>query len=393
MSIMNETPAIQGSFDPRFTRVRDVFAQNFRERDEIGAAVALTIDGRPVVDLWAGHADLMRARSWERDTIVNVFSTTKGMTALCLHQLVEQGRVDLDAPVARYWPEFAQAGKDSIPVRFLLGHRSGLAAVKEILPPEALYDWDAMVTALAAEAPWWEPGSAHGYHAVTFGWLVGEVVRRVSGKTLGTYFREAIAEPLGMDFHIGLADDQHHRVAEMSTVPLPDPAADGFQLAMVMMSNPEGISARAFMNPPSIARGPNVPEWRRAEIPGANGHSDARSLARVYGAIARGGAADGVHVLSAESIARCHTELSHGPDLVLQVSTRFGHGFMLPQDRPDARIGRGTRCFGHPGAGGSLGFADVDGKIGFGYVMNRMGPNILLDPRAIALVESVYASL
>jgi CubicO group peptidase (beta-lactamase class C family) len=165
------------------------------------------------------------------------------------------------------------------------------------------------------------------------------------------------------------------------------------QLAMAMMSDPEGISARAFMNPPSIGRGPNVPEWRRAEIPGANGHSDARSLARVYGAIARGGAAEGVHVLSSESIARCHSELSHGSDLVLQVSTRFGHGFMLPQDRPDAHIGRGTRCFGHPGAGGSLGFADVDAKIGFGYVMNRMGPNILLDPRAIALVESVYASL
>ena len=390
---MSDTPTIHGTIDPRFARVREVFAQNFRERDEIGAAVALTIDGRPVVDLWAGHADLMRSRPWERDTIVNVFSTTKGMTALCLHQLVEQGRVDLDAPVARYWPEFAQAGKGSIPVRFLLGHRSGLAAVKELLPAEALYDWDAMVTALAAEAPWWEPGSAHGYHAITFGWLVGEVVRRVSGKTLGTYFREAIAEPLGMDFHIGLSDAEHHRVAEMSTVPLPDPTADGFQLAMLMMSNPDGLSARAFMNPPSIGRGPNVPEWRRAEIPGANGHSDARSLARVYGAIARGGAADGVHVLSSESIARCHSELSHGPDLVLGVSTRFGHGFMLPQDRPDARIGNGTRCFGHPGAGGSLGFADVDAKIGFGYVMNRMGPNILLDPRAMALVESVYASL
>jgi CubicO group peptidase (beta-lactamase class C family) len=390
---MGDIPPIHGTVDPRFARVRDVFAQNFAERDEIGAAVALAVDGRLVVDLWAGFADQERTRPWNRDTIVNVYSTTKGMTALCLHQLVEQGRVDLDAPVARYWPEFAQADKETIPVRALLGHRAGLAAVKPLLPADALYEWDAMVAALAAESPWWQPGTTHGYHAVTFGWLVGEVVRRVTGKTLGTYFREAIAEPLGLDFHIGLRDAEHHRCAEMSTIPVPDPNADGVQLAMVMMSDPEGLAARAFMNPPGLGRGPNVPEWRRAEIPGANGHGDARSLARVYGALARGGAAHGVHVLGPEGIARCHAELSHGPDLVLQVSTRFGHGFMLPQDRPDARIGANPRVFGHPGAGGSLGFADPDARIGFGYVMNRMGPHILLDPRAIALVDAVYDAL
>jgi CubicO group peptidase (beta-lactamase class C family) len=390
---MSDTPALHGTVDPRFARVKEAFAENFRERNEVGAAVAVTIDGRPVVDLWAGHADQARTRPWQRNTIVNVYSTTKGMAALCLHQLVEQGRVDLDAPVARYWPEFAQAGKGTMPVHHLLGHRSGLAAVKPILPGEALYEWDAMVAALAAEAPWWEPGTAHGYHAVTFGWLVGEVVRRVTGKSLGTYFREAIAEPLGMDFHIGLVDSEHHRVAEMSTIPLPEPDGDGLQLAMVMISDPEGLAARAFMNPPSLGRGPNIPEWRRAEIPGANGHGDARSLARVYGALASGGTVDGVHVLSPESVARCHAELSHGADLVLQRATRFGHGFMLPQDAPDARIGRGPRAFGHPGAGGSLGFADPDAGIGFGYVMNRMGPRILLDPRAIALVDAVYEAV
>jgi CubicO group peptidase (beta-lactamase class C family) len=390
---MAHVPTIHGTADPRFAPVREVFSQNFAERNEIGAAVAVMVDGRPVVDLWAGFADQARTQPWTRDTIVNVYSTTKGMTALCLHRLVEEGRVDLDAPVARYWPEFAQQGKDRIPVSALLGHRSGLAAVKPILPGDALYEWDAMVAALAAEAPWWEPGSAHGYHAVTFGWLVGEIVRRVTGKTLGTYFRESVAGPLGMDFHIGLFDAEHHRVAEMSTIPLPEPGADGVQLAMVMMSDPEGLAARAFLNPPSLGRGPNVPEWRRAEIPGANGHGDARALARVYGALAGGGRIDGVHVLSAEGVARCHAELSHGPDLVLQVSTRFGHGFMLPQDRADARIGDGTRTFGHPGAGGSLGFADPDTGVGFGYVMNRMGPNILLDPRATALVDAVYASL
>src|SRR6185295_3577277 len=162
--VMADTPTIHGSCDARFTRVREVFAQNFRERDEVGAAVAVLVDGRPVLDLWAGHADQMRTRPWERDTIVNVYSSTKGMAALCLHQLVERGQVDLDAPVARYWPEFAQAGKGTMPVRFLLGHRSGLAAVKALLPPEALYEWDAMVDALAAEEPWWVPGTAHGYH-------------------------------------------------------------------------------------------------------------------------------------------------------------------------------------------------------------------------------------
>ncbi len=389
---MSDT-TIHGTFDPRFARVKDVFAEGFRTRDEIGAAIAITIDGTPVVDLWAGHADLAKTRPWARDTIVNVYSTTKGMAALCLHQLVDEGRVDLDAPVARYWPEFAQAGKGSIPVRFFLGHRSGLAAARPLLPSPALYDWDAMVTALAAQEPWWEPGTAHGYHAVTFGWLVGEIVRRVSGKSLGTYFRDAIARPLGMDFHIGLPDQEHHRVAEMSPIPLPDPGAETLQLGMVILADPQGLSAQAFMNPPSMGLGVNNPEWRRAEIPGANGHGDARSLARVYGALARGGSVDGVKVLSPDGIARCHTELSHGRDLVLTVSTRFGHGYMLSQERKDASFGPGTRSFGHPGAGGSLGFADPDAKLGFGYVVNRMGPNIILDPRATALLDAAYASL
>ena len=391
---MGATPEIHGTVDPRFARVKDVFAENFRERNEVGAAVAPRTDAQPVVALWAGHADQARTQTWRRDTIVNVYSTTKGMAALCLHQLVEQGLVDPDAPVARYWPEFAQAGKGSMPVRHLLGHRSGLAAIRAMLPNEALYDWHAMVTALAKETPWWEPGTAHGYHAVTFGWLVGEVVRQVTKKSVGTYFRDAIAKPLGLDFHIGLADAEHGRVAEMSPIPLPEPGAEGMQLGMVIMMDPEGLAARAFMNPASMAHGVNIPEWRRAEIPGANGHSDARSLACVYGALARGGTQDGVHVLSPASIARCHAELSRGPDLVLQLSTRFGHGFMLSQpDVYGGAFGPGPRAFGHPGAGGSVGFADPDVKVGFGYVMNRMGPHILLDPRATALIDAVYASL
>ena len=390
---MSDEPTIHGQCDPRFAAVRETFAEGFRSRDEVGAAVAVTLDGKPVVDLWAGHADQARTRPWQQDTIVNIYSCTKAMTALCAHQLAERGALDLDAPVATYWPEFAQAGKERIPVRWLLSHRAAVSAVKEILPPEALYDWTAMCDALAAQAPWWEPGTKHGYHAVTFGWLVGEVVRRITGRSLGTYFRDEIAAPLGLDLHIGLPDAEHHRVAELSEIPTEQLDPETMGLAQVIFSDPQGMPALAFVNPPSMAFGPNNPEWRRAEIPGANGHGAARDLARVYGALARGGAVDGVHVLKPESVARCATEQSSGPDLVLQVSTRFGLGFMLSQERADARFGASPRAFGHPGAGGSLGFADPDNRIGFGYVMNRMGPHILLDPRAVALIGAVYASV
>jgi CubicO group peptidase (beta-lactamase class C family) len=387
-----ETP-IHGHCDERFAAVREAFAEGFRSRHEIGAAVAVVCDGRSVVDLWAGHADLARTQAWQRDTIVNIYSCTKAMTALCAHQLVERGQLDLDAPVARYWPEFGQAEKERIPVRWLLSHRAALPALKEVLPLEALYDWDAMCTALAAQTPWWEPGTAHGYHAVTFGWLVGEVVRRISGRSLGTYFRDEIARPLGLDLHIGLPDAEHRRVAQMSDIPTDQIDPDAIGLAQVILSDPQSMAALAFVNPPSMALGPNNPEWRRAEIPGANGHGAARDLARVYGALARGGTIDGVRVLQPESIARCASEQSHGADLVLQIKTRFGLGVMLPQNRPDARFGPSPNAFGHPGAGGALGFADPDGRIGFGYTPNRLGPHILLDPRATALIDAVYEGL
>ncbi|HSP96899.1 MAG TPA: serine hydrolase domain-containing protein [Candidatus Dormibacteraeota bacterium] len=388
-------PTIHGECATRFRRVREVFEENFRRRREIGAAVAVLHDGDTVVDLWAGWADQAKTQPWQRDTIANVYSCTKAMAALCAHQLVERGRLDLDTPVAAYWPEFAQRGKQRIPVRWLLSHRAGLPAVREILPPESLYDWNMITAALAAEEPWWEPGTAHGYHAVTFGWLVGEVVRRIDGRSLGTYFRDEIARPLGLDFHIGLDEGEHARVAELSDLVMAgadelDPEALG--LAQVILADPDGMAARAFMNPPSLAFGVNNAEWRSAEIPGANGHAGARDLARVYGALARGGDLDGVHVLAPAGIARLRAEQSHGPDLVLQVNTRFGLGVMLPQDRPDAHFGPSPNAFGHPGAGGAVGFADPDGRIGFGYTPNRLGPHILLDPRATALIEATYES-
>jgi CubicO group peptidase (beta-lactamase class C family) len=388
--------AIHGECAARFRRVREVFADNFERRREVGAAVAVVCDGETVVDLWAGWADQARTRPWQRDTIANVYSCTKAMAALCAHQLVARGRLDLDAPVAQYWPEFAQRGKDRIPVRWLLSHRAGLPAVREILPNEALYDWTMITAALAAEEPWWAPGTAHGYHAITFGWLVGEVVRRIDGRSLGTYFRDEIARPLGLDFHIGLADAEHARVAELSdlaTAGADELDADAIGLAQVILSDPNSMTARAFMNPPSLAFGVNNAAWRRAEIPGANGHGGARDLARVYGALARGGDLDGVHVLDPAGIARLRGEQSRGPDLVLQVSTRFGLGVMLPQERADARFGPSPNAFGHPGAGGALGFADPDGRIGFGYTPNRLGPHILLDPRATALIDAVYEAL
>ncbi len=387
------TTAIEthGACDSRFNAVKDAFAENFPTHGEVGAAVAVMVDGEIVVDLWAGHADAARTRPWERDTIVNVYSTTKGMTAICAHRLVDQGLLELDAPVAKYWPEFAQAGKEKLPVRYLLSHRAGLPAVKDALPPGSIYKWDVMTAALAAQEPWWEPGTKHGYHAVTYGWLVGEVVRRITGKSLGTYFREEVAEPLGLDFHIGLAEEHDARTGEMIPPPLPQPGEAN--LLAEILSDPMGL--RAFIISPDMMElgQVNTREWRAAEIPSANGHGNARALARVYGALARGGELDGVRVLSQDAIDRAIAEQSSGPDAVLAgLPIRFGLGFILTM--PDAPLGPNPRTFGHAGMGGSLALADPDAKVGFGYVMNKMiATPDLVDPRWPSLIDAVYASL
>lgn len=216
---------IEGTCDPRFRRVRDVFAANFDAGKEVGAAVAIVIDGKPVVDLWGGHADHARTRAWTRDTLVNVYSTTKGLAAMCAHRLVDQGKLDLDAAVARYWPEFADRGKETLPVRYLLSHRAGLPALRKTMPAEAGYEWSVMCRALAEEEPWWTPGSKHGYHAITYGWLVGEVIRRITGKSAGAYFRDEIVTPLGLDAHIGLDARHDARTAEVIAAPPPPPDA------------------------------------------------------------------------------------------------------------------------------------------------------------------------
>ena len=389
---MTATIAIEGTCDHRFRAVREAFAENFASKDEVGASVAVMVDGEMVVDLWAGTADQAGTRPWERDTIVNVYSSTKGMTALCAHHLVDKGLLELDAPVARYWPEFAQAGKEGLLVRWLLSHQAGLPAVRQPLPRGSLYQWDTMTAALAAQEPWWEPGAKHGYHALTFGFLVGEVVRRVSGRSLGTYFREEIAEPLGVDFHIGLAAEHDGRTAE-TIQPPPRPPKER-SLGEKLLSDPESMPFKVFANPPDalIPGHMNTREWRAAEIPAANGHGNARALARVYGALARGGELDGVRILSPATIEQAIVEQANGPDAVLGMATRLGLGFFLSM--PGYPLGPNPRSFGVPGGGGSLGFADPDAKVGFGYAMNRMGAgSIRKDPRQPPLVDAVYASL
>jgi CubicO group peptidase (beta-lactamase class C family) len=350
------------------------------------------IDGRPVVDLWGGHADRAKTHRWERDTLVNVYSTTKGFTATCAHRLIDQGKLDPDEPVAKYWPEFAQAGKKELPVRYILSHRAGLPAIKKPLAEDAIYHWDTMISALEEQEPWWQPGTKHGYHALTIGWLVGEVIRRITGKGLGTYFRTEIAEPLGLDAHIGLDVKHDARVSDLLPSGPPEPGQP--DLFAEAAKDPEGPTAKAFLNPPLLTKPDvvNTRAWRAAEIGGGNAHTTARALARLYGALARGGEVDGCRIVRPDAIERFWAEQSYGPDQVLmQLPTRFSMGFMLSQ--PGMGFGPNIKAFGHPGAGGSLGFADPVKRIGFGYTMNQMANGLLIDARASALFNAFYAAL
>lgn len=378
---------IHGECAPRFQAVRDAFASNFESGDEIGASFSATLDGETVIDLWAGEADAARSRPWERDTIVNVYSTTKAMVALCAAMLVDRGQLDMAAPVARYWPEFAAAGKEKLPVRYLLSHQAGLAAIRKKLPTEALFDWKTMTDALAAETPWWEPGTANGYHAMTYGYLVGEVVRRITGKTIGTFFREEVARPLGADFHIGLPASEEHRVGDLVPPTLEETQAAGAPAAI----DPESMMGKVMGNPaltPSVA---NRSDWRRAEIPAANGHGNARSVARVMGALACGGSLGGVKLLGSAALDASITEQCYRQDLVLPLPFRWGLGFMLTSR--ELPLGPNKRIFGHGGWGGSLGFADQDARLSWAYIMNKMSPGTTGDIRGFAMLRPMYAAL
>jgi CubicO group peptidase (beta-lactamase class C family) len=376
---------IDGRCDSRFAKVKDAFAKNFAVGNEVGASFAATVDGELVVDLWGGFADRARTRPWQRDTLANVWSTTKAMAALCTHMVVDRGLVDLDAPVASYWPEFAANGKSHIPVRWLLSHQSGLAGLSSPMPAEGVLDWTRFCGALAAQAPLWEPGTRSGYHALTFGHLVGEVVRRVDGRSLGTFFREEVAEPLGAEFWIGLPESEEKRVAEM--VP-PDPPRPLSEPPKPGDSNYE--LRRALANPAVTQAIANTRAWRAAEVPAGNGQANARGAALAMAALAREGELGGVRLLRPASVATAISEQCYGRDLVLG-PMRWGLGFMLASK--DLPLSPNPRTFGHGGWGGSFALADCDARVSLAYVMNRMSEGTTGDKRLARLLRSFYGAL
>jgi CubicO group peptidase (beta-lactamase class C family) len=382
---------IDGHCEPRFTAVREAFFENFKKHGDVGASVCVYLDGQRVVDCWGGHADPTRTRPWTADTVVSVASTTKGMVALCAHMLAERGKLDLDAPVARYWPEFAQAGKGEIPVRWLLSHRAGLPAIRRTLPTEALLDWSTMTAALAESEPWWTPGRRHGYHAITYGHLVGEVIRRVDGRTVGEFLRQEVTGPLRADFFIGVPESEDARAA---TVLPPAPVSEP-TIWDTILADPQSMVGRTFLNPPRSADLVNTRAWRAAEVPAANGHTSARGVARVYAALARGGELDGVRLLAPATVEGAIAEQSAGRDEILGLPTRFATGFMLGMRGGIFDCGPGRRSFGHPGRGGSIGFADPDARLAFGYVTNQYVTGTARHPdrRVPALVAATYEAL
>ncbi|GHJ34556.1 serine hydrolase domain-containing protein [Streptomyces sp. TS71-3] len=392
---MTTIDGIDGEVAPGFEPVREAFAANFERHGDIGAAVCVYRDGRPVVDLWGGTADPDAGRPWQRDTLQLVYSATKGATATAAHLLAQRGELDLDAPVAAYWPEFAANGKAEIPVRWLLSHRAGLVALDRPVPLADALAWQPMVDALAAQEPQWTPGTAHGYHGRTFGWLVGEVIRRVSGRTPGRFFADEIAAPLGLDFFIGLPAGERERVSRMvSTKPDFDPASvpleaipEEFREIVAATLDPDSLTNRAFAVTDPAEMDFGSPEVQAAEIPSSNGIGSARALARMYAAVI--GEVDGVRLLTADTLASATEEQAAGPDKVMMIPSRFGSGYMLPTEMTPLT---GPHSFGHPGRGGSLGFADPDHGIAFGYVMNNIVEGAE-DPRAVSLVEAVRKSL
>jgi CubicO group peptidase (beta-lactamase class C family) len=377
-----------------FEGVRETFEQNFAKGLEVGAAFTAYHRGRPVVDLWGGIADPATGRAWVEDSLVLVFSTTKGATAICANRLAQQGALDVDAPVASVWTEFAAAGKSEVPVSSLLSHQAGLAWVDEPLTLEEALAWEPMIHALERQAPAWEPGTAHGYHAITFGYLVGEVIRRVDGRTVGTYFRDEVASPLGLDFWIGLPEALEPRVSPLvgSLTGAGDPPDPEARAAIDQIMGPDTMLGKALSGGGAFTdRGEtwNSRAVRAAEVPAAGGVGDARSVARMYAACI--GEIDGIRLLTPEQVARASEQRTHGPNIVLlDLDLQFGLGFFVPSSL--LALG-GPRSFGHFGAGGSMGWADPEAELAFGYVMNRMDIGLAGDTRSYDLVNACYAAL
>jgi CubicO group peptidase (beta-lactamase class C family) len=374
---------VRGTVEPGFEGVRDALAANIANGDDVGASACVTIDGEVVVDVWGGHTDADGREEWQEDTIINVWSTTKTMAALSALVLADRDELDLHAPVARYWPEFKEGGKESVEVRHLLSHNAGLSGWQEPIAATDLYDWEKCTSLLAAQEPWWEPGTASGYHAITQGYLIGEVVRRIAGgTTIGRFFADEIAGPLGADFHIGTPAEHDARVAPVIAPP---------PLAAVADVDPTSVLFRTLTNPLLDANQSFEVDWRRAEIPAAGGHGNARSVARVQSVLACGGEIDGVRILSESGCGVVLDEQSHNPDLVLQLPIRFGMGYGLTSDAMP--LGPNPRTCFWGGWGGSLVLIDMDARMCIAYVMNRMGEGTVGDFRGAGIALAAYAGL
>ena len=380
---MTDPIHVQGQCQPRFEALRQLFAANIASGADLGASLAVTIDGELVVDLWGGWADEARTRPWAADTVTNVWSTTKMMTSLTALLLVDRGELDLDAPVARYWPEFGAAGKSGIQVRHLMSYNSGVSGWAQPVTMADLCDREKTTALLAAQAPWWQPGSGSGYHALNYGHLVGEVVRRITGQSLGAFFSQQIAQPLGADFHIGLPASEFGRV---SNVVPPPPLPFDFSAL-----DPASVMFKTLSNPLPDASASWTDGWRQAEIGAANGQGNARSAARIQSVLAGGGEVDGIRLLSQRTIDRIFEVQSHGVDLVLGVPIKMGVGYGLPiAELP--YIPEGKVCF-WGGWGGSLVIVDCDRRMTFSYVMNKMAPGVMGGENVAGLAACAYAAL
>jgi CubicO group peptidase (beta-lactamase class C family) len=375
---------VHGWCDPGFEALADAFAANFADHGEVGAAVCVYHHGRPVVDLWGGLADRDLARPWQQDTLQLVFSTTKGLAATCIHLLAERGHLDLDAPVASYWPEFAAAGKGDIPLRWVLSHEAGLAAVTGEVTMDDVLGWEGVVQAIAAQAPVWEPGSGHGYHARSYGWILGEVVRRATGQSIGRFFAEQIAVPFDLDFFIGLPPSELDRVARVyppeldaATKELMDQFMGPDTLLGQVISGPSGLFGYDDMW--------NRPDLLAAEMPSSNGVGTARAVARHYAALVSD--VDGRRILQPNTVAAATRPQVSGPDRVIGLPMTFGLGYMAPP--PGAPQG----SFGHVGAGGSLGLAHPGDGWALGYVMNQMQLGMSGDARSAGLVDALVQAI
>lgn len=370
---------LRGTFEPQFAPVVQLLQDMLQEPQQRGAALCVYQYGQRVVDVWGGMADRTGRHPWQEDTLVNIFSSGKPVLAAVVLQLVQEDRLQLDQQVIAYWPEFAVAGKDTVTVRQLLAHSAGLPAIGEVLEPEALYDWSRMVAALEVQQPWWQPGTAQGYAPMTYGWLLGELVRRVDGCMPGAAIAQRIAGPLELELYIGLKQQQLERVSDVSRIK----NAAGDEVAQRLyqrMLQPKTLTGKAFTNPPSMLTSTNKTEWRTMQQPAANAHADARALAGFYNGLLQG------KVLEEELLREMQREQGRGMDRTLLAQTRFGLGCMLEQQEfPYASYALGKQAFGHPGAGGTLGCADPERGLAVGFVTNSMDAYVLMDPRAQAL--------